>query len=78
MAWTETIVKLKSGDVEGMKNSALPLFNLPIKTKIKVGDKFSCKDISYEVTSIENSRDEFLEVMANEDNAKEEKLTEEA
>jgi hypothetical protein len=79
MAWTETILELKSGKVEGSKNTAIPLFNLPIKTKIKVGDKFTCEGVAYEITSWSNSRDEFLEVMAIEsDNVKEEKPTEEA
>ena len=81
MAWKETILELKSGKVEGMKNNSIPLFNLPIKTKIKSGDTFTCENVSYSVTSIENSRDEFLEVMAIENHAsdeKEEKPQEEA
>ena len=78
MAWKETIIELKSGKIEGMKNNSIPLFNMPIKTKIKSGDTFTCESISYSVTSIENSRDEFLEVMAIENDVKEEKLTEEA
>tara|TARA_R100001480_G_scaffold149775_1_gene149893 strand:+ start:469 stop:705 length:237 start_codon:yes stop_codon:yes gene_type:complete len=78
MAWKETIIELKSGKIEGMKNNSIPLFNMPIKTKIKSGDTFSCENISYSVTSIENSRDEFLEVMAIENDVKEEKPTEEA
>tara|TARA_B100000902_G_C27321205_1_gene924634 strand:- start:3151 stop:3387 length:237 start_codon:yes stop_codon:yes gene_type:complete len=78
MAWKETIIELKSGKIEGMKNNSIPLFNMPIKTKIKSGDTFSCENISYSVTSIENSRDEFLEVMAIENDVKEEKPKEEA
>ena len=81
MAWKETVLEFKSGKIDGMKNTKIPLFNLPIKSKIKSGDTFTCENISYSVTSIENSRDEFLEMMAIENHVsdkKEEKPQEEA
>lgn len=83
MAWSEVTIQLKSGSATGMMNTGeVTVFNVPVKTKVKAGDKISCDGKDYEVTEVENSRDEFLAIYvgSNEpvEETKEEEQTEES
>jgi hypothetical protein len=55
---------------------------VPVKTKVKAGDKISCDGKDYEVTEVENSRDEFLAIHVGSNEpvveTKEEEQTEES
>ena len=40
MAWSEVNIQLKSGSATGMMNTGeVTVFNVPVKTKVKAGDK---------------------------------------
>lgn len=64
MAWTQETTKIAGKDTTVYKNSN-DQFNMPIDTKIKPNDTFQFNNCMYKITSIENSRDEFLIVSAS-------------
>lgn len=64
MAWIEAKTKINGKDFNLSKNKSSDEFNMPISCDVKVDDAFVFQGNNYKVTSVENSRDEFLKVLA--------------
>ena len=64
MAWIEAKTKINGKDCDLSKNKSSDEFNMPITCDVKVDNTFMFNGNNYKVTSVENSRDEFLKVLA--------------